>query len=166
MSIDYQKLLENYQQIPCLLESALQGLSEADLNLNKGEGWSIREVVHHLVDGHAIFAICIKALVGTPGIELPMTWYFAISQDEWSARWNYTERPLGPVLMAYQGGISEIADLLAHCPEAWPQAGYIVWPGRTEKSTMTIESIVDLIYRHACVHIEEDILLIKKLHSK
>jgi hypothetical protein len=166
MLTNHQKLLENYQQIPCLLESALQGLSDADLDLNRGEGWSIREVAHHLVDGQSLFAMCIKALVGTDGIELPMTWYFAISQDEWACRWAYAQRPLCPSLEAYRCGINEIADLLVHCPDAWTHAGYVTWPGQTERTTMSIEAIVDLVYRHACAHIEEDILLIRKLYSK
>jgi hypothetical protein len=163
---NYQILLANYQHIPDLLESALQGLSEADLDLNRGEGWSIREVAHHLVDGQSLFAMCIKALVGTAGIELPMTWYFAISQDEWASRWAYARRPLCPSLDAYRSGIGEIADLLSHRPDAWAYAGYVTWPGQTERTMMSVEAIVELVYRHACAHIEEDILLIRKFHGK
>ena len=162
----YRTLLENYQHIPDLLESALQNLSDEELDLNRGEGWSIREVAHHLVDGQDLFAMCIKALVGTDGIALPITWYFAISQDEWARRWAYAQRPLKPSLDAYRNGIGEIVDLLNHCPETWTHTGYVIWPGQTEKTMMSVEAIINLVYRHVCAHIEEDILLIRKIHGK
>src|SRR5512133_113433 len=94
-------LLERYWCLPDRLEGAIALLSESDLDLNQDDGWTIRQYVHHVVEGEYIWQLNIRAIVGTNGIQFPMTWYFALSQDEWVKRWAYDKRPLEPSLAMY-----------------------------------------------------------------
>jgi hypothetical protein len=54
-------VIARYIEGPTLLERALTGLKEADLDTapSKG-GWTIRQIVHHIVDGDDIWKTCIK----------------------------------------------------------------------------------------------------------
>ncbi len=59
------EILARYADGPTLLDSALAGLSETDLDLAlSADSWSIRQIVHHLADGDDIWKICIKAALG------------------------------------------------------------------------------------------------------
>src|SRR5512146_3318842 len=95
---DCESLLQRYLQLPDCLEEALAGLSESDLDWKQADGWTIRQIVHHVVEGEYIWQLNLRAIVGTHGIEFPMTCYFALPQDEWVKRWAYDTRPLGPSL--------------------------------------------------------------------
>jgi hypothetical protein len=91
-------LLERYLQLPNRLEAAIAGLSESDLDLRLDEGWTIRQSVHHVVEGEYIWQLNLRAIVGTDGILFPSIWYFALPQEEWVKRWAYDKRPLEPAL--------------------------------------------------------------------
>ena len=54
-------ILAQYADGPALLDSALAGLTETDFDLTLSvDSWSIRQIVHHLVDGDDIWKTCIK----------------------------------------------------------------------------------------------------------
>jgi len=50
VSTSHEVLLKKYLQLPERLEAAIAGLERIDLDL-RGEGWSIRQYVHHTVEG-------------------------------------------------------------------------------------------------------------------
>jgi hypothetical protein len=67
---DHEAIIANYGNCPGQLAAALLGLSEADLDLRtSAEGWSIREIVHHIADGDDMWKIFIKQAIGNPGSE-------------------------------------------------------------------------------------------------
>jgi hypothetical protein len=56
----FKSVLAQYAQGPTLLEQALSGLTDTDLDLTLSEdSWSIRQIVHHIADGDDIWKICI-----------------------------------------------------------------------------------------------------------
>ncbi len=63
MSGTHDVLLKKYLQLPDRLEAAIAGLSESDLDL-RGEGWSIREYVHHTVEGELLWQVNLRAIRG------------------------------------------------------------------------------------------------------
>ena len=102
MSTSHEVLLKKYLQLPERLEAAIAGLDESDLDL-RGEGWSIRQYVHHTVEGELMWQLFLRAIVGTDGIEIPIQWYFAISQDEWAECWASDKRAIEPTLALFRG---------------------------------------------------------------
>jgi len=167
MNATHQAMLEGYLQTPNQLEAALVGLYESDLDLTKGEDWSIRQIAHHICNGHMMFAMCVKAILGFDDIELPFNWYMQHTQDEWSDIWVFNQRPLAPALAAFRGSIQDLGDLLTHLPgEVWEKAGHITFRGRSEPTSISVEWVIKMIPAHACDHIQEDILAIRKLHGK
>jgi hypothetical protein len=167
MNENHQTMIESYLQVPDQLEAALAGLCEDDLNLTKGEGWSIRQVAHHIATGQMMFAMCVKAILGLDDLELPFSWYMNLTQDEWADIWAYDQRPLAPALAGLRGSILDLADLLAHLPdEVWERSGHITFRGRDQPTTIPIEWVIGMIPSHANAHIQDDILAIRKLHGK
>ena len=67
---DRDGTISRYREGPALLERAVSGLRDADLDRKpSGGGWSIREIVHHIADGDDIWKMCIKMAIGNEQAE-------------------------------------------------------------------------------------------------
>src|SRR3989304_736625 len=109
MTVNHATLLKKYLELPVQLETSIDGLDEEQLDLTLGTGWSIREYVHHTVEGELIWQLFLRAIIGTNGIEFPIRWYFAITQDEWAMRWASGKRELEPTIALFKGSTASLA---------------------------------------------------------
>jgi hypothetical protein len=164
MSESHDVLLKKYLQLPDRLEAAIAGLSESDLDL-KGDGWSIRQYVHHTVEGELMWQLFLRAILGTNGIEFPIQWYFAISQDEWAQHWFSDKRAIEPTLAIFRGSTSGLVELL-RCvdPPTWKHFGRVTWPGAKAATRLTVRDIILIHIRHMDQH-EADIRSIRDTHN-
>jgi hypothetical protein len=116
-------------QLPERLEAAIAGLSESELDLTKGEGWSIRQYIHHTVEGELMWQIILRAVVGRDGIEFLIAWYFGLPQDEWARGWAYDKRPVEQSQALFRSSTRALVELLRNLPpEAWEH--YAASPGQ------------------------------------
>jgi hypothetical protein len=164
MSQRHDVLLKKYLQLPERLETAIASLSESELDL-RGEGWSIREYVHHTVEGELLWQVNLRVILGTDGIEFPFQWYFTISQDEWAQRWASCKRAVEPTLALFRASTRSLAELL-RCvdPQAWKHFGWVTWPGAKEPTRLTVRDILLIHIGHMDQH-EADIRAIRELHN-
>jgi len=162
MTEEYVSLLEKYLHLPDQLEEAIVGLGESELDW-KQDGWSIRQLVHHVVEGEYIWQVNLRAVVGTNGILFPFTWYFAIPQGEWAVRWAYDKRPLGSSLALFRASTWNLVEFLRNIPDAWEHFGRVTWPGESEETCITVREIVEMHLRHLHGHVD-DIETIRVFH--
>jgi hypothetical protein len=157
------KVLALYADGPGLLDSALSGLSETDLNLClSADSWSIRQIVHHLVDGDDIWKTCIKAALGNSDALFSLQWYTAKPQMEWSENWAYS-RSLESSLALFRANRGHIVDLLEHIPGACEKSALLQRPGK-EDIRITVFDVVELHVQHLADHIK-DIQSIRQAHG-
>jgi hypothetical protein len=164
MSEKHAVLLKKYLQLPDRLEAAIAGLSESDLDL-RGEGWSIRQYIHHTVEGELLWEINLRAAAGYDGITFPMTWYFVQAQETWAECWGYDRRPVEPALALFRGSTSNLVGFLRCLPEAWDRSGRITWRGNQAETIYSVRDIVLMHIGHMDQH-EADIRAIRALHKK
>ena len=165
MSKTHETILRKYQQLPNRLETAILGLSDAQLDLTLGKDWSIREYVHHTVEGELMWQLFLRAILGTDGIEIPIQWYFAITQDEWAKRWVSGKRAVGPTLALFHGSTASLVELLRNVPSAaWEHSGHVTWPGNDKETHLTVRDIVLIHLRHMDGH-TADIRAIREYHG-
>jgi uncharacterized damage-inducible protein DinB len=164
MSQTHDALLKRYLRLPERLEAAITGLSDSDLDL-RGEGWSIREYVHHTVEGELLWQVNLRAILGTDGIEFPFQWYFRLSQDEWAQRWASCKRAIEPTLALFRASTRSLAELL-RCvdPEAWKHHGLVTWPRAKEITRLTVRDILLIHIGHMDQH-TADIRVIREMHG-
>ena len=164
--IDAQEtILKKYAEGPALLEFALRGLSETDLDLAlSGNSWSIREIVHHIVDGDDLWKTCIKTALGNSNAVFSLQWYTEKPQMEWSKSWAYANRSLEPSLALFRANRSHIVDLLEHIPDSCEKSIHFQ---RLEKPEICITGfdVLELHVRHLSDHIK-DIQAILQAHGK
>ncbi len=159
-----EAVLNQYADGPALLDSALAGLSETDLDLTlSNDSWSIRQIVHHVVDGDDIWKTCIKIAIGNNEALFSLKWYTVKSQMEWSESWAYSRRGLEASLALYRANRSHIVDLLEHIPGACEKSVRFERPGR-EEIRIAVLDVVELHVDHLTEHIES-IKAIRQAHG-
>jgi hypothetical protein len=150
---DTETILAQYADGPSLLDSALAGLSETNLDLApSADSWSIRQIVHHLMDGDDIWKTCIKIALGNSDALFSLQWYTVKSQMEWSESWAYS-RSLDSSLALYRANCAHIVDLLEHIPRALEKSVRFDRPAK-EELRITVFDVVELHVRHLEEHIQ------------
>ena len=114
------EILELFKRGPAILENALSGLSDIELDyVSSNGGWSIRQIVHHLVDGDDLWKIYIKMALGNDQAEFNLKWYLALPQTEWANKWNYEKRSIDVSLTMFKAIRGHILQLLEYAPDGW-----------------------------------------------
>lgn len=158
-------ILAQYADGPALLDSALAGLAETDLDLAlSADAWSIRQIVHHLVDGDDIWKTCIKTALGNGEALFSLQWYTAKPQMEWSENWAYAQRDLDSSLALFRANRRHIVDLLEHIPDACEKSVRLQRPQRPE-TRITVFDVLELHVQHLADHLT-DIRAILQEHER
>jgi uncharacterized damage-inducible protein DinB len=117
------EILDLFQRGPGILENALAGLSDLELDYAPlKSGWTIREIVHHISDGDDIWKTAIKIALGNEQAEFSLKWYSALPQTEWAKRWNYENRSIDESLTLLKANRKHIIQLLEHIPDGWTKS--------------------------------------------
>jgi hypothetical protein len=159
-----EAILAQYADGSAQLESVLVGLSESDLDLAQTtDSWTIRQIVHHIVDGDDIWKICIKAALGNSEGLFSLQWYWDRPQTEWAENWHYANRSIKPSLALLRANRHHIVELVRQTPNAWEKSIRLKWPDR-EEERITIGDVLEMHVRHAVGHIN-DIQMIRQAHN-
>jgi hypothetical protein len=157
-------LLTCYADGPFQLEAALAGLTETQLDIAQAAGtWTIRQIVHHVVDGDDLWQVCIKAALGDSDGVFSLRWYWDKPQDAWVEIWRYAERPIEPSLALFRVNRCHVVHLLQQIPDVWGRHIRVRWPHRQEEP-VTVRDVVEMQANHTLGHID-DIRLIRQTHG-
>jgi hypothetical protein len=158
-----EAILKQYADGPSLLDSALAGLSETDLDLAlSDDSWTIRQIVHHIVDGDDLWKTCIKMALGNSDALFSLQWYTVRTQREWSESWAYSRRGIESSLALYRANRRHMVELLENFPGACERSIRFERPGK-EEIHITVFDVVELHVDHLTEHIES-IQAIRKAH--
>ena len=114
------EILELFKRGPAIFENSLSGLSDIELDyVSSNGGWSIRQIVHHLVDGDDLWKIYIKMALDNDQAEFNLKWYLALPQTEWANKWNYEKRSIDVSLTLFKAIRGHILQLLEYAPDGW-----------------------------------------------
>ena len=117
------EILELFKRGPGILENALAGLSDIELDYAPSNGgWSIRQIVHHLVDGDDLWKMYIKIALGNEQAEFTLKWYLELPQTEWANRWSYEKRSIDVSLTLFKAIRVHILQLLEYAPDGWTKS--------------------------------------------
>lgn len=153
MNPDQSSLLSRYLQGPELLEQAIAGLRDAELDASPSQGgWTIRQIIHHVVDGDDLWKIGIKAALGNEEGEFTFEWYWGLPQDTWADRWAYAQRPVEVSLALLRATRAHIAELLERVPDAWSRSIRVRTPQGTER--VSVSKVIEMQTDHVVHHVE------------
>jgi len=155
-SADDQELIETYKRVPNVLNQAIIGLSDSDMDKTRAPGkWSIREVVHHIVDCDMnYFQINRFALADTGETYL----FNQFDGDVWNFKMNYKDRPIELEMKLFTMLREYIAYLCASLPNSLDRVLM------HEHGKATVRDALNHDIQHASHHIAQ-ILETRKLHN-
>ena len=151
---DRDSVMARFMAGPALLERALAGLRDAELDAAPSRGgWTIRQIVHHIVDGDDIWKLGIKAALGNDRVAFSFDWYRTQPQTVWAEKWAYANRSLD-VSLALLGAIrNHIEQLLEQAPDGWHRSvGFRKPDGEIER--LPVGAIVAMQADHVEHHVK------------
>jgi hypothetical protein len=161
---DPDTVLARYADGPAQLEAAIAGLAEAELDLAQtADTWTIRQIVHHVVDGDDIWKVCVKAALGNSQGVFSLQWYWDVPQDTWAESWNYAGRAIEPSLALFHANRRHVVKLVQQIPDAWARHIVIRWPNGQEEQ-VTVGWVIEMQANHVTAHIN-DIRAIRQTHD-
>jgi catechol 2,3-dioxygenase-like lactoylglutathione lyase family enzyme len=129
------------------LRAAIQGLSEEELRWRQEpDSWSVREVVHHIVDSEITVLHALRVALASPGGE-----YHANPYDQalFARRLHYQERDIEPALRMFEAMRDLMTGMIEVEPDAWECSV------RTRGGETTVETYMLMLATHALEHIEQ-----------
>ena len=152
---DKDSVIARYKEGPALLERTLAGLKDADLDTAPTEGgWTIRQIVHHIVDGDDLWKSCIKMALGNEQAEFSLDWYRALSQDTWTKRWAYTQRSIEVSLALFKAIRNHVVQLLENVPDVWDRSvGFR--NANNEIETVPVGFVIEMQADHVEHHVKQ-----------
>lgn len=122
---------------------ALAGITPAELDRADAEGWTARQVVHHLADSEWTSALRLRKLLAEP---VPVLW--AYPEELWARSLFYDRRPIEPSLAALKAARETTVGILEYLSEAdWAREGW-----HTESGRYTVERWLEIYAAHAYEH--------------
>jgi hypothetical protein len=144
--VDRSKLIAQYAQGHQAVLDALAGSTPADLDRRPADGWSAREIVHHLADSEMTSAIRLRRLLveDQPVIN-------GYDEEAFARQLHYTERPIEAALDALSAARRTSLELLERMSEAdWQRAGT-----HSESGPYTAEDWLQIYAAHAHDHADQ-----------
>jgi hypothetical protein len=140
------ELIARYKEGHRVVEEALAGITEAELDAREGPGeWSPRQVAHHLADSETTSAIRLRRLLAedNPIIQ-------AYDQDKFARVLHY-DRPIDASLTLFGAVRASTAELLDRMTDAdWARPGT-----HSESGPYGVEDWLHLYAAHAHDHADQ-----------
>ena len=163
-TIDQKKELEQYASGPEELKKVLKNLSEEDLNLSREDGkWTIRQIVHHIVDADDIWETCIKAALGNSGCNFDISWY--LLDNRCSKSLEYLTRPIDDALILFRATRKHITGLINHLAQPWERYITISRNDMKDEKKFTVSNMIKWQNTHLQIHLRQ-ILETRKVYNK
>jgi hypothetical protein len=140
-----EALIARYVAGPAAVVAALAGITDSELDLQV-EGWSAREIVHHLADSEMTSAIRLRRLLAEEQPEI-----VGYDEEAFARALKYAERPINAALDALSAARRTTAEILARMTEAeWARAGT-----HSESGRYSAEDWLQIYAAHAHDHADQ-----------
>ncbi len=152
---DKDAVIARYIEGPILLEKALTGLKEAELDTVPAKGgWTIRQIVHHIVDGDDLWKIGIKQALGNEQSQFSLDWYHALPQNAWAEHWAYARRSVDVSLALLRAIRDHVIQLIEHVPDGWNRAVGFSKPN-DEIDMVPVGFVIEMQANHVVHHLKQ-----------
>jgi hypothetical protein len=142
-AVQRQELIARYRDGYQVVVDALGGITEVEMDADALDGWTVREIVHHLADSEMTSAIRLRRLLAE---ENPVIQGY--DEEAFARRLYYRQRPIDASLAALRASRESTATILDHMTEAdWQQAGT-----HSDSGPYTAETWLEIYAAHAHDH--------------
>ena len=138
-------LMAEYRAGAATVDAALAGVTDEELDRHPIDGWSARQVVHHLADSESMAYVRLRRLIAEddPLIQ-------GYDEPEWARRLHY-DRPIEPsltLLRAVRAASLQLLETLE--PSEWGRTGT-----HTESGPYSVEGWLRIYAAHPRDHADQ-----------
>ncbi|MEW5702358.1 MAG: YfiT family bacillithiol transferase [Candidatus Zixiibacteriota bacterium] len=140
-----QEMIACIRRLPEILEAAVKGLNDQQLDTPYGEGkWTVRQVVHHVADSHMVAFGRIKLILTEEKPQIK-----PYNQEEWAKLPDVLQVPIDPSLAIINGLHQRWSTLLAALPaDAWRRPAF-----HPEHGDMILDDFLRIYSHHGESHV-------------
>jgi hypothetical protein len=143
--MEREALLERFRTGYADVADALAGVSDDELDRPPPDGWTARQVVHHLADSEATAYVRLRRLIAE---DEPMI--AGYNEPEYARRLHY-ERPIGPSLAVLRAVREASLQLLESAtPDEWRRTGT-----HSESGPYSVEGWLEIYAGHSHDHADQ-----------
>jgi hypothetical protein len=152
---EFKELMKIYDDGPGQLDALLEGLSESHLDLARAEGkWTIRQIVHHIVDAEDLWESAIKAALGNTGCTFDFSWY--ILDNKCAVPLDYAIRPIDTGVELFKAVRRHLYELITHLPDSLEKNVRITHEdNRMEEKTFSVSKMIHWQNLHLDIHLKQ-----------
>jgi hypothetical protein len=141
-----RRLIDEYGRGVDAVREALDGITDAELDHRPPDGWSPRQVVHHLADSEMRSAIRLRQLLAEDAATIQ-----GYDEAGYASIFDYGSRDIGPAMLAFEGARATTAQLLARLSDdAWSRAGT-----HEENGAYSVEDWLRIYAAHGREHADQ-----------
>jgi hypothetical protein len=115
------------------------------------DGWSMRQVLHHLTDDGNVFTFIIERALATPGCKVFFGGF--PGNEVWADQLAFNQRPVTHALALMRAQTKFVVELVSAFPDRWGnQVGY--YNEASEKQVdQSVENILVMLTEHRREHL-------------
>ena len=127
-------------------------LSPAGLDASaEPNGWTVRQIVHHLADDCDVWSLCIKKAIATPGAVVRFEGF--PGNEAWAEALDFDRRDAAPALELIAAHHHYLAALLEHFPEHWDRSVKFANAEGEMVGEMSVREIAGMLAEHMDEHL-------------
>ncbi len=139
-------LIQRYRDGYSVVEQALAGATPGALDRTDADGWTARQVVHHLADSEMTSALRLRKLLAEPNPVI-----YGYDEEAFSRSLHYDVRPIEPSLLAFRAARESTVSILELLSEDdWARMGW-----HTESGPYSVETWLEIYAAHGHEHAEQ-----------
>ena len=156
-------LLQQYADLSAQLKKTLHGLSILDYSLTRTEGkWTIREIVHHIVDADSVVHTMILGALGNSGCLYDQSWYK--TDNSWVHILKYQERSIDLATTLFKANLQSMVELLKILPNSLECQIILRREIDPQDKKITVEQLIQSRIHHTQHHLAQ-IIETRKVHK-
>ena len=148
------QLLKILELLPDEVEEAIRGLDESAIDRSRAEGsWTIREIVHHIVDSASMATNAIRVAIATPGSRYDQSWYDMTNR--WAETLHYRLRSIAPSLHLFRANCEYLIEMLQRADAPWEKEVVVCTERNPEGKSVGVRYMVRGMAWHVRHHCEQ-----------
>ena len=141
------RLIESYGAGYEVVAAALDGLTDRQLDRpDPNDGWTARQVAHHLADSEMTSAIRFRLLLCEDNPQI-----HGYDEADFARRLFYDQRSIAPALAALKAARDTTAQIIEHLSDSdWQRTGY-----HSESGIYSLEDWLEIYASHCHEHADQ-----------
>jgi hypothetical protein len=140
------ELIRRYSEGYAAVEAALAGITPAQLDNPDADGWTARQVVHHLADSEMTSALRLRKLIAE---DVPVL--YGYDEVLYANNLFYHSRPVEGSLLAFRGARESCLTILSSLgPSDWDRHGW-----HTERGAYSLADWLEIYAAHGHDHADQ-----------